>query len=99
MIFASVKAFRKHSQSFPKHQIVKKFTGTLKECEEKKLLWEGGNRQTPPENLIPPPTTTRLRRCDVCKTLVNIDSNSSVHGKCNQVWGRRGWRTLGEYDG
>lgn len=40
----------------------------------------------------------RLKKCDKCGELVDID-HGSVHGKCNQVWGRRGWRTLGEYDG
>jgi hypothetical protein len=42
---------------------------------------------------------SRIKKCDSCGAMVDIDKDSSAHGNCNQVWGRRGWRALGEYDG
>lgn len=58
----------------------------------------------------PVETPSRIKQCDECRNHVNIDINMIVNnsGKnngmshsnvCNQVWGRRGWRQLGEYDG
>lgn len=44
-------------------------------------------------------TTPNTKTCENCHQKVNIDDNTG-HGKyCDYVYGRRGWRQLGAYDG
>ncbi len=43
-------------------------------------------------NLRPKP---RVFHCPECHT----DTDGNKHGNCNWVYGRRGWRELGVYDG
>jgi hypothetical protein len=37
--------------------------------------------------------------CENCKGLVDITDESGHKDGCDFVWGRRGWRQLGVYDG
>lgn len=37
--------------------------------------------------------------CDGCKNRVNLEDGSGHAAGCKFVWGRRGWRQLGVYDG
>lgn len=43
--------------------------------------------------------TSRFNTCDGCGKLVNIDNETGHVAGCDYVWGRRGWRQLGVYDG
>lgn len=40
-----------------------------------------------------------FRVCDNCGENVEINGFGGVHDGCDYVWGRRGWRQLGVYDG
>lgn len=43
--------------------------------------------------------SNKLASCDNCNKKVNIDLNSSKHDNCDFIYGRRGCRQLGVYDG
>jgi hypothetical protein len=38
-------------------------------------------------------------RCDNCANLVNVNKNTGHAYGCDYVYGRRGWRQIGSYDG
>lgn len=40
-----------------------------------------------------------LKICENCGRPVNIKTNKGHKEYCGWVWGRRGWRQLGIYDG
>jgi hypothetical protein len=44
-------------------------------------------------------STDRYMRCENCGQLVNVDKNTGHADGCGYVYGRRGWRQLGAYDG
>ncbi len=41
----------------------------------------------------------KFRFCENCNKKVNVDLNGGSHENCDFVYGRRGWRQLGAYDG
>jgi DNA replication protein DnaD len=45
------------------------------------------------------PPSPKYKQCDRCFQEVNIETNEGHANYCEQVWGRRGWRQLGTYDG
>ena len=46
-----------------------------------------------------PPVKVKFSRCDGCGYQIDEYSNKGHKDGCNWVWGRRGWRQLGVYDG
>ena len=44
-------------------------------------------------------TGKNIKVCENCKKSVNIDDETGHDENCKFVYGRRGWRQLGEYDG
>lgn len=41
----------------------------------------------------------RYMYCENCGELINIDNNTGHYDNCDYVYGRRGWRQIGSYDG
>lgn len=67
-----------------KNETYEDFTGVVTEHQKiLKLIKEEG----------------RMKKCEKCGYLVNIDIAHGAHKTCDYVWGRRGWRQLGVYDG
>lgn len=79
--------------------------GVSKEWFEKSAEIEGNSevgagRPKFPENTYQSEISLdRYRKCENCEKLVNIDNNTGHFDICDYVWGRRGWRQLGTYDG
>ena len=69
------------------------------------------HRQCPPlpEGALEKPKTPHIKTCDGCGNDINVDNGLvvsqggygvTVHSSiCDYVYGRRGWRQLGAYDG
>ena len=75
-------------------------------------LWQYQKCPALPEGAAIKEAVKNIKKCDGCGRLVNLDSGmvvattidnsyaALVHGSvCNYVYGRRGWRQLGAYDG
>lgn len=41
----------------------------------------------------------RIKSCENCGRPVDIETEAGHRAGCDFVWGRRGWRQLGSYDG
>lgn len=79
--------------------------GVSKEWFEKSAKIEGdsevsADRPKFPENTYQSEiSSARYKKCENCGKLVDIDNNAGHFDICDYVYGRRGWRQLGIYDG
>lgn len=60
------------------------------------VFWIPTDRDESPKETKKSP---RIFKCENCGKMVDVDGETSVHSGCDFVWGRRGWRQLGAYDG
>ena len=78
------------------------------ECLEAKQS-KNETREWPDWRMLTKPLNIKEKKqikCEGCGNMINIDSNNipinsrDQHSEwCRYVWGRRGWRQLGVYDG
>jgi hypothetical protein len=73
-------------------QYVKVFID-LHEDGSKSIRMKAQNEQIAPNQEL------QIKVCENCGEKVNIRKDGGHHAKCDFVYGRRGWRQLGTYDG
>ena len=82
-----------NKQKHTKQCIICKGGGGLGCCDNKGFQeWESYELYTPDHK-------SNYKKCENCNQTVNIEDESGHKKGCDYVWGRRGWRQLGAYDG
>ncbi len=72
------------------------FTDTYQSCMYGSVV---GNIFENPDLFKNTQISNKLISCDNCKKKVDIELNGGKHDNCDFIYGRRGWRQLGVYDG